>query len=219
MFNEVKKTNNISLVFLKSLNVNVFPCGRRRGSVIEKSGETSYYIPFDPEAKLNTEANNIKHSSLNGLSQTYIRYWDTDRLSLVIGGYLFDIKQDLDLETAEPTVSDVLTAFGNTILSKLETNNGSSIYANIILEDVPLYSGFSEYNTTILRDQSDQEGDKPSTNIDLLNNDARTIFADTTASAQKIELNKAENIINYFYFAGLSFSTEPLTAIKALKNY
>ena len=92
----------IARAFVKSAHVQAFPCGRRRSTPIEKdlndiqtAGKvTEYRIPFDPEARLNTEANNRKHSSLNGYTQTYLYSWNKDsdnKLSMSIAGYLFSI--------------------------------------------------------------------------------------------------------------------------------
>ena len=102
------KNNDNRLVFIKSKNVNVFPCGRRRSNLIDADGSTltvndRYYIPFDPEARLNTEANNRKHSGLNGFRQSYIYDWSytasSGVLSLVIEGYLFNIILDYEYRT------------------------------------------------------------------------------------------------------------------------
>ena len=61
----------IKQTFVKSLNVQAFPCGRRRS-------DSNQVIPFDPEARLNTEANNRKHSGINGYTQTFLKSdWNT----------------------------------------------------------------------------------------------------------------------------------------------
>jgi hypothetical protein len=60
MFTEVHLKNDDSgqkLAFINSLNVQAFPCGRRRSEQIT-SADDKYYIPYDPEARLNTEKNN-----------------------------------------------------------------------------------------------------------------------------------------------------------------
>lgn len=65
----------IALGFLNSMEINVFPCSRRNSSIIEsqKEGQSHYYFPYDPEARLTTEANKIKETSSNGFTQTYIK--------------------------------------------------------------------------------------------------------------------------------------------------
>jgi hypothetical protein len=76
----IDKDNNpvqygVALGFLNSMEINVFPCSRRNSSIIEThmEGQSHYYFPYDPEARLTTEANKIKETSLNGFTQTYIK--------------------------------------------------------------------------------------------------------------------------------------------------
>ena len=181
MFIETHKlTNEITLTFLKSANVQVFPCGRRRSNTIRtdlnKDGNAeSFQIPFDPEAKLNTEANNRKHSGLNGYTQTYIKSFENNVFSFALAGYLFNINLDSNYNTentfGEKLLDELRKSLLNTYLSnntfdsedaKNEAtesfnstfyNNNTKIYANIRLEDLQLFTGFQEYMTTILRDQ------------------------------------------------------------------
>lgn len=242
-----KTVNNtdITLAFAKSTNVYAFPCGRRRSSEVDQDGNLvntktdKYYFPFDPEARLNTEANNRKHSSLNGFTQTYLKDWDNDKklLTLSLAGYLFKIA--LSTVTIKTTATDHgtnqasvieteidycdINNFGNGILAAIRKqfeaaldsakneedrnaaenaiatiNSATAIYANIVIEDVHLFSGFQEYFTGILRNQTD--GDLPATSLDLLK----------TAAENMHDYIEARNFDNYF-FSGLSFSTVPLT--------
>ena len=197
MFIEVHKKDADStqkLAFVRSLNVQAFPCGRRRSEqVTAVTGNDKYYIPYDPEAKLNTEKNNRQHSSSNGFTQNYIKCWTEDEISIVIGGYSFKIDpQYANQETL--SYKDTFDAFGKTLGAALG-ESGSSIYANIRIESVPLYSGFTTYYTEILRDQTTAE--YPSASIDILQ---------SNANANTLRTKPEE----CFYFAGLSFSTEPL---------
>ena len=199
MFNEMHASsteNGINLAFIKSANVQAFPCGRRRSELVEKDGDSNtvddkYYIPFDPEARLNTETNNRKHSGLNGFSQTYIKNWDVDNLSLVLSGYLFDIKLDAGYQTPADFVTKLATA--------LQETDFSSIYANILIEETPLFAGFKDYSTWVLRDQAKNE--TASVSLDLLS----TAVKEDTKSLTEIQ--DPEN----YYFSGLSFSTQPRT--------
>lgn len=190
MFIETHGDTKVTLTFIKSLNVKAYPCGRRRSQLIDGSTE-DYYIPFDPEARLNTEANNRKHSSTNGYTQTYIRKWDNETLSLVLGGYLFDIKLEGDFTDSEKGKNK----FGSDIIANVDSSGSTAnkIYANILIEEVPLYTGFTQYYTEVLRNQSSTEN--PSTSLDLL------VSSDTAESDDS----------NDYYFSGLSFSTKPLT--------
>jgi hypothetical protein len=177
---------NNGLVFIKSKNIQAFPCGRRRSNLIDadKSSDTRndrYYIPFDPEARLNTEANNRKHSGLNGFKQSYLKSWISDGIiTFVIEGYLFTI-------TAEEYATDVV--FGNAIEKLLGTAN--TIYANIQLANIKFFDGMAgvgESATEVLRDQSLNE--EPSNCLDLLIDNADKSSPDS------------------YYFSGLSFSTK-----------
>lgn len=207
MFNEthLSKTNGTELTFIKSTNIKAFPCGRRRSEEVDKdlnpnTRDDKYHIPFDPEARLNTEANNIKHSGLNGFTQSFIqtKQWDenTSSLNIVLAGYLFTIK----LETNYRSPAN----FGAEILKALNVRNSTAtrIYANILTEELQLFSGegFNEYTTFVLRNQTNTVN--PETCLDLLNS--------TTKKSESLE--EARKLANY-YFSGLSFSTAPITEV------
>ena len=194
------KDNSIPLTFIKSASIQAYPCGRRRSELIDQDGvegtvDDKYYLPFDPEARLNTEYNNRKHSSLNGYTQTYLKgiNLDEEQLVLSLAGYLFTIENVNSLNT-----------FGKQVIAGLgasESNeNVESIYANILLEETPLFSGFSNYDTWVLRNQS--ATDIGATTLDLL---TTTISSSTSSSLADIK-----NFEND-YFSGLSFSVQPLT--------
>lgn len=200
----------IALAFIKSSKVQAFPCGRRRSTLIGNdlnndglvSESEGFRIPFDPEARLNTEANNRKHSSLNGYTQTYLKSWNKDmdsQLVLSLAGYLFSISLATDY-TSEYEFCDHV--FG-TIINKIKkldkdfneenfTASHSRIYANIVIEDVQLFAGFQSYYTGVLQSQS------------------------TENTAQVLDLlcaDKNPEDVNSYYFSGLSFSVSPLTGI------
>lgn len=225
---------DILLAFLKSSNIQAYPCGRRRSVAIQNDvnnngtyeDSENYRIPFDPEARLNTEANNRKHSGLNGYTQTYYKGWDKDSKSVVLSllGYLFTAALNVDydneaafaaafgttiievlagrIEKLRDSAANLLDEEKTTVLSKAETleakkDSATNIYANILLEEVPLYVGALPYFTTVLRNQV---GDFSEIDLDRLNSEA----ANTSSVEDKINPNN-------FYFSGLSFSTEPLT--------
>jgi hypothetical protein len=210
MFIEVHNTttanteNTIKLAFVKSLNVQAYPCGRRRSEAIG-TGDGKYSIPFDPEARLNTEANNTKISGLNGLTQTYLKRFTTDEviddanvLSVVLGGYLFNIK----LADGYRSIDRFCTKLA--VAEKLGTGT-TKIYANIIIKETTLFKGFTEYTTGILYSQSDK-----SLNVDCL---------DLLITGGKSE--QSTESANY-YFSGLSFSNSPLsgnTDTTAVESY
>jgi hypothetical protein len=180
------------LVYIKSTNIKVFPCGRRRSELVDSDGSDNTvsdrsYIPIDPEARLNTEANNRKHSGLNGFKQTYINDWEqgSDSISLVLAGYLFNITLDSEYRD--------IKNFGNAIKGLI--GDTDSIYANIVLADVQFFSSVdgsgtpgSTVSTEILRDQA--LALQPSVCLDILK-----------------EGGTATRAADY-YFSGLSFSSE-----------
>ena len=230
MFIETHINDEITLTFLKSANVQAFPCGRRRSALITAdvngdgniTTEEGYHIPFDPEAKLNTEANNRKHSSLNGYTQTYVKGLSDDTLSIALAGYLFNIKAE-EGSTYDSIGGSIATALRNFYVAtnindsyeseaeKLAAENAlrstfdteaKKIYANIRLEDLQLFTGFQQYMTSVLRDQTGDE--IPSVYLDLYNN--------------AVNDNDYNNCDNY-YFSGLSFSTSPLVSIAGGDGY
>lgn len=185
---------DIVTAFVKSTAIQAYPCGRRRGI----SGST--HIPFDPEARLNTEANNRKHTGLNGYTQTYLKDWataadgTTQKLNLVLNGYSFSID----------TEGITYSAFGNTIADRVKAhlrdvlrieagevdsqiNNLTHLYANILIEEAQLFAGDPKnYYTDVLRDHI---------NTDVAPEAALDLLGDT----------------GDYYFSGLSFSFAPLT--------
>lgn len=209
MFLEKHKSSikdGITLNFIKSTCVQAYPCGRRRSELVtidkDKDGkmeDDSFYVPFDPEARLNTEANNIKHSSLNGYTQTYLYSWPTvnaelikDTIVLVLGGYLFSIKVTDTYRSPEAFAAKV--ADGNTV---------SKIFANVLIEETPLFSGFQDYNTSVLRNQTDTVTSLPTLDILYVNSANDPDYEKNLTNAY---ISNPEN----YYFSGLSFSTEPL---------
>ena len=170
------------VTYIKSTAVQAYPCGRRRS--VDNKGNVQ--IPFDPEARLNTEANNRKHSSLNGYTQTYLVDWSEKELSFSLAGYLFQITLDTDLKPEYKFAKAVLSSLGR-------PKPANKIYANILLEDTQLFAGFQSYFTDILRDQTTLSA-FPSEALDLL-----------------VDSNTATAVADNYYFSGLSFSTVPLT--------
>lgn len=192
-------TGNAILGFIQSNKVRVYPSGRRKNMVNNSEG---YTIPFDPEARLNTEFNNRRLSALNGFAQSYINEWDGEDakiLSIVLGGYVFEISLPYNNEddttwTKPENFGKNFIEFlsGNTSYSEdLDPNIATQIFANIRIEETPLFKGEVEYNTWILRDQ--EYNSEPLNDLDICLND------------------KVPTIGNH-YFSGLSFSVTPLTA-------
>ena len=140
--------SNTTAICLNSNNINVFPCGRRRAQV-----DADNFMPYDPEARLNTEANNRKHTSLNGFANSFIKGWnaDTKTFSFVIEGYLFDIK--LDVENAVvSTLSDLLS---EALQNATKQTNIEAVYANILIKNITLFSDneVGSYFTEVLCSQ------------------------------------------------------------------
>lgn len=144
LFNHVhssKQEGGMPLAFINSSYILAFPCGTRRAELTNQS-----YIPYDPEARLNTEANNRKHTGLNGFTQSYIKEaFENGELSLVLDGYLFRINTE--------SVEAFVNAFTD-MLPDDSLNDATNIYANIRVAKVKLYEGFENYFTEVLRDQT-----------------------------------------------------------------
>jgi hypothetical protein len=203
------KNNQNPLVFVKSKNISVFPCGRRRSMLIDSDNNEDtvsdkYYIPFDPEARLNTEANNRKHSGLNGFTQSHFLGLETPeddtikgKMSFVLDGYYFEIALDKGYKTVEE--------FGAAIANLLNASN--NIWVNIKRASVTFIAGnesLPEYNTEILRDWT-VEG-APAECLDVLR--------DPADKDDKVNKANADD----YYFAGLAFSSsERLDATASLK--
>lgn len=206
----------LARAFIKSLYVQAFPCGRRRSTTIEKdlndipspSFVTEYRIPFDPEARLNTEANNRKHSSLNGYTQTYINSWNKDndnKLSMAIAGYLFNVSLPTDYvqkhdfgEAALQALADKYKALDQEFDTDTFIAEHFRIYANISINDTKLFSGFQNYYTGVLQSQAPEA---EMVVLDLLIGDSVD----------------PEDVDNY-YFSGLSFSAAPLTGKEGVRS-
>jgi hypothetical protein len=182
MFVKVNIDDKSTLAFVRSKYIKVFPCGRRRSIPIDKDGNNNtpndvYYIPFDPEARLNTEATNRKHSGLNSTVQSYIRDFTSKRFTFVINGYVFEIQLD--------DANNTVTKFCENLLGVLNDGTSSrSIYANIGTEDVEF---FSKATTEVLRDQTNENPH--------------------TSSLDLYVPREPENNSNSYYFSGLSLTT------------
>lgn len=206
MFNEKHKavgaSDDLYLVFLKSPLVRAYPCGRRRSKYTPNETTTPSYIPTDPEARLNTEANNRKYSSLNGYTQTYLSSFNEKNLRIVLAGYAFDIDLDSLNTSGTNTPARALELFALKALEELAEDaldTCDRLYVNIRLQEVKLFSGTDTYYTSVLRDQT--SSNSALTELDVINE---------VANQAGNDLSILENLNNY-YFSGLSFSTSPLT--------
>ena len=181
----------IVLTFLRSLNVQAFPCGKRRSTTVDRAGTR---IPFDPEARLNTEANNLKHSNINGFAQTYIESWDdtSKKLTVSLAGYVFSIDLDdvcaspqqfcsylAEAAKSEPDASDVYT---------------NDVYLNILIEETPLFLGEPRaYTTHVLG----------------------SLVTSNDESALDLPINgktESRSAVEDYFFAGIALSPTPLSS-------
>lgn len=171
------------LSFLGSKYVKVFPCGRRRA--YKKDGTP---IPFDPEARLNTELNNRKVSGLNSINESFYvgQEWSKDLLRLVIGGYSFDI----ELADGFKEIND----FCGNAVTFIENNDNNAIYANIKLSKIQIY------------ESNDNSSDALDSYTWVLKNQS----ADDNISHLDIKIKDDPSSVDDFYFSGLSFSTYPI---------
>lgn len=203
MINEVHEANEIKLAFVKSLNVQVFPCGRRRSTPIDTDGtlEGQFLIPFDPEARLNTEANNTKHSGVSGFKSSFIKSWNINKkeLNLVLNGYNFKISLSNNYVDPQKFGLNTFKALGLSTDFLTRPEESANLYANIILKKTDLFSGFVDYDTLVLGDQDSGTSSETEYNLDLL-------ISSKVNSTNSSEKKDPDN----FYFSGLSFSAESL---------
>ena len=183
--------DGITLTFAKSLNVQAFPCGRRRSELVETADpKDKYYIPFDPEARLNTEVNNRRHASINGFTNSFVQGFDVDKacLNFVLAGYSFSVTG----------LTDGLAQFCSSIINRIGSTaqNSTKIYANIKLEETPLYKNETEgmaYDTWVLRNQSPTQ--------------QALLTLDIARTGTGVDVRNVDD----YYFSGLSFSVAPIT--------
>lgn len=207
--NAVSDSIGPKLAFLPSLDVQAFPCGRRRSEQVTITNSDgiaeSFHVPYDPEARLNTEVNNRQQTGLNGFKQSYIKSFadNYNDITLVIAGYIFKITTSYNVQDLGGFRTPY-EAFAGTFISDVysgKRDDIQSIYANIRIEEVPLYTGATTYNTWVIRDQAPAaETNAAITSIDKL----ASRYKDATSALLK------SNPEQCFYFAGLSFSTEAL---------
>lgn len=194
----ITSQDDSSLIFIKSKYINAFPCSRRRSTLVASASGTvsdKYYIPFDPEARLNTEANNRKHSGLNGFKQSYLYDWNetTGKLCIVLAGYWFDIHLSDTLKTP--------SELGEYLESLFAAGNLTKIYAKIKMASTPFFSGgggVPEARTSVLIHQTADAAIPNS--LDMLYNegDPQEIdsyyFAGLTLTHQQ-KTTESENIV------------------------
>lgn len=128
---------NENQYFIASKNIKAYPCGSR-----------GY---FDPEAKLNTEYNVRRHTTLNGFTNSFIQSYEEDsdgniNINFFVNGYNFEIN---NLPKSE------LPA-GNIYAEIVLTNR--QLYS-LTLENLPNSSDSSQvnYDTSVLANQWSDE--------------------------------------------------------------
>ena len=131
---------NNSRVFLRSENINVFPCSRRGQAGLDPlaTGSVKYY---DPEARLNTERTNRLHTAVNGFKDSFINSYINSTLVFVLAGYHIEVKN------FDP--ADIASALGS----------DKTLYAHLRLHD-NVSLGVTDYFTEMLYRQSDSDDDK-----------------------------------------------------------
>ena len=164
------------------------------------TGNSAYKIPFDPEARLNTELNNRRHSGINGFTHTFIKSWDETKRQLVLClyGYIFTI-------TLPEEYFNNIDKLGAHIADKLGSS-ANRIFANIRLEELTIfYEDGSKlgYSSWILRAQESQQ-EVTDSSLDMF------------ASKLPDRTNRADP--ENYYFSGLSFSAVPIASIEDTVN-
>lgn len=191
-YQTITATSDKKLAFAGSSLIKVYPCGARHATYKQTGTNTESYIPYDPEARLATESTSRKTAGGLGLPQKQSALVAYDKsLNFYLNGYFFELSTD-----ATPTTSMTLI---NQVTRELEAGLASpgmdvtAIYANIIVQQVPLYYDDSDklldYKTWVLRDQVQQAAGKVAADLDKM--------VDETASEKD------------YYFSALSFSATP----------
>jgi hypothetical protein len=195
--------SNPTFAFVKSENIQVYPCGRRR-----YVQEDDVNIPFDPEARLNTEANNRRLAGTNGYTQTYVGdNWSSDSLMISLAGYQFSIGA---------TLSDFIDDLNNHI--DITNEDVKNIYANIRIQDILLFSGsekIKDYYTGILRDQTG--GKLPETYLDIPDDNSGFYFSglsfSTAPLAETVEYQDDEATQEHYDYKSLdNYMYSPLNS-------
>lgn len=130
---------NNSRVFLRSEDINVFPCSRRGQNLAADS--VKYY---DPEARLNTERTNRLHTAVNGFKDSFISNYNsiTNNMVFVLAGYRIETKN-----------------FNPSVIAEALGPDTTALYAHLRLHtNVSLDAG--DYFTEMLYRQSDSNDDK-----------------------------------------------------------
>lgn len=226
----VKPNTDTELIFIKSKYINVFPCGRRRSELVDADNNNNtvsdqYYIPFDPEARLNTEANNRKHSGLNGFTQSFLnKCWEDGKnlyISLVLNGYLFDITAPYTALAAQLEGTTVLSkgkdpfsyvkddpvnALGDALVEifvKAAENSNNANTATKVNEATALYANIKLADVSFFSGSSLVDLGTHSTEIlrdHSTENDSPAVCLDMLISGK--DKRKGDS----YYFSGLSFS-------------
>jgi hypothetical protein len=88
--------------YFKSRDVRVFPSSFR--------GTYNNTTTFDPEARLNTEANFIA-PKISGNKASYIVNYNTNKIKFVLGGYYFEINNITDYDLNDKYLNIKLREF------------------------------------------------------------------------------------------------------------
>jgi hypothetical protein len=234
---EAGSGESVNITFPASIDVQAFPCARRR-SIELTIGQTQQMWPFDPEARLNTERNNRRHTGINGYRDSYINTINIEKptatapasgqeqklgeCDFTLAGYNFKLnlfEDSLPTGFTRTGVTSGIDLLGQLILHGLDldetiANSANKLYANIVLEEQMLYTGDLTNATT----------KKLSASSWLL---GRQIFQNT-GSETALDLLRAvapgENASDLikdpanFYFSALSFSKEKITPSSAVED-
>ena len=131
--------DNPDRVFLKSDAINIFPCSRR--GQYDTSGVP---VPFDPEARLNTERTNRLHTALNGFKNSFIISYDNQQLKFVLAGYYIEIKYFNPADIAGNLSGNTTEIYAHLSLHTGITLNTTDYTTEILYKQLP--SGVIESN-------------------------------------------------------------------------
>jgi hypothetical protein len=173
------ETNLINGYYFKSSDVKVFPSSFRGSYKVSASAPE---ITFDPEARLNTEANFVAPKTTLGKTAYIVKYDDKDnkKIAFVLGGYYFEIL-DLDKylkELANKTIGITLRTIRlQDPVEKASTSQKDSVRETKIL-DSWLNTNKATSSDIIL--DTEIAGEYCFTGLKVLESDLNTEGADDT---------------------------------------
>lgn len=236
-FPEAGSGTGVKITFPASIDVQAFPCARRR-SIQLTIAQTQQMWPFDPEARLNTERNNRRHTGINGYRDSYINKININKptatapasgqeqklgeCDFTLAGYNFKLslfENSLPPAFNRTRVESGIDLLGQLILGGLAleesiANSANKLYANIVLEEQMLYTGDPTNATTKKLSASSWLLGRQI--IQANSSETALDLLRSVATGEK-DTELIKDPAN-FYFSALSFSKEKITPSSTIED-